>query len=117
VIWPINHNNSPFFRDEIQQNTERLLIKEEKTLILMFWSRDHLFEERANVPKQLSNQPRSADSDCRPNAPDRRPSYPVIWSINHNNSPFAETRFNKRPDSSDQQSFVSEMQIPFIDCI
>jgi hypothetical protein len=28
----------------------------------------------------------------------------VILSINHNNSPFSETRFNKRLDPSDQQS-------------
>jgi hypothetical protein len=27
-------------------------------------------------------------------------------AINHNNSPFSETRFNKRLDSNDQQSFL-----------
>jgi hypothetical protein len=36
----------------------------------------------------------------------------VIWSINHNNSPFSETKFNERLDSSDQQSLFAEMQIP-----
>jgi hypothetical protein len=58
--WAIAHQlahglrSIPFLK-RVSKRRERLLIKEEKTLISIFWSRDHVFEERARVPKQLSN--------------------------------------------------------------